>query len=149
MSIQGLDLQKVDGTATNASSFNRDLDHYTVTVTGGETFRADGQSPALDAAGDPVNKEQYLFNKMVEVVSLKAQPILLAITGGLGTGRTVFTFVTEHSQLWSESGNTAAESLNTVLEAEILALANDADTQIFSTGPFAVTITYSALVAAV
>lgn len=147
MSLQGLDQHKVDGSATQASSFNRDLDHYTVTVTGGLTFRADGQSPALDSVGDPIDDEQYLFNKMIEVVSLKAQPILLAITGGTGTGRTVFTFVTEHSQLWQESGNTAAELLDTVLTTEINLLTNDADVVLFNT--FAVTITYSAFVAAV
>ena len=147
MSLQGLDSHKVDGNATTAESFNRNLDFYTVTVTGGLTFRADGQSPALDSAGDPVNAEQYLFNKMIEVISLKAQPILLAITGGTGTGRTVFTFVTEHGQLWSESGNTDAESLDTVLQTAILALTNDADTQLFAS--FATTITYAAAAAAV
>lgn len=143
MSLQGLDLQKVDGRASPAESFNRDLDFYTVVVTGGETFRADGQSPALDSVGVPVNQEQYLFNKMVEVISLKAQPILLSIIGGLGTGRTTFNFVTEHRALWTEGGATdaKAESLDTVLTAEILAIEDDAGNQIYSTGPFAVTVT--------
>lgn len=140
MSLNGLDRNKVDGTANPAESFNRDLDFFTVTVTGGLTFRSDGAA-GLDDAGVPNDAEQYLFDKMVELISQKAQPIVL--TGGT-TGSTVFNFIVEHSKLWTEAGATdpKAESLDTVLQDGILALLDDSDAQLYAT--FATTVVHSA-----
>jgi len=146
MSLNGLDRNKVDGTANPAESFGRNLDFFTVTVTGGLTFRADAPagSAGLDDDGNPNNAEQYLFDKMIELISQKAQPIVLAVVG-TGTGRTVFNFIVEHPTLWTESGNTdpKAETLDTVLQNGILALRNDADAQLYAT--FATTVAYSAV----
>lgn len=140
MSLNGLDRNKVDGTANPAESFNRPLDFFTVTVTGGLTFRSDGPA-GLDDDGVPNDAEQYLFDKMVELISQKAQPIIL--TGG-GTGSTVFNFVVEHPTLWTEAGATdpKAETLDTVLQDGILALADDADNQLYAS--FATTVAFSA-----
>ena len=140
MSLNGLDRNKVDGTANPAESFNRPLDFFTVTVTGGLTFRSDGAA-GLDDDGVPNDAEQYLYDKMIELISQKAQPIVL--TGG-GTGSTVFNFIIEHPTLWTEAGATdpKAESLDTVLQDGILALEDDDDNQLFNT--FATTIAYSA-----
>jgi len=139
MSLNGLDRNKVDGTANPAESFNRNLDFFTVTVTGGLTFRSDGAA-GLDDDGVPVDAEQYLFDKMIELVSQKAQPIVL--TGGT-TGATVFNMIIEHSGLWTEAGATdpKAESLDTVLQDAILALSDDADNQLFAT--FATTVAHT------
>ena len=140
MSLNGLDRNKVDGTANPAESFNRPLDFFTVTVTGGLTFRTDGAA-GLDDDGVPNDAEQYLFDKMIELLSQKAQPIVL--TGGT-TGTTVFNFIVEHPTLWTEAGATdpKAESLDTVLEDGILALEDDNDNQLFN--GFLVSIAYSA-----
>ena len=139
MSLNGLDRNKVDGTANPAESFNRDLNFFTVTVTGGLTFRSDGVA-GLDDDGVPLDAEQYLFDKMVELISQKAQPIVL--TGGT-TGSTVFNFIVEHPVLWTEAGATdpKAESLDTVLQDGILALEDDNDNQLYAT--FATTVVFS------
>lgn len=139
MSLNGLDRQKVDGTANPAESFNRPLDFFTVTVTGGLTYRSDGAA-GLDDAGVPNDAEQYMYDKMIELISQKAQPIIL--TGGT-TGSTVFNFVVEHPTIWTEAGATdpKAETLDTVLQDGILALLDDADNQLYTS--FAVTIAYS------
>jgi len=143
MSLNGLDRNKVDGTANAAESFNRPLDFYTVTVTGGLTFRSDGAA-GLDDDGVPNDAEQYMYDKMVELISQKAQPIVL--TGG-GTGSTVFNFIVEHPTLWTEAGATdpKAESLDTILTDGIQALADDADNVLYAS--FDVTIGYSATLA--
>ena len=105
-----------------------------------ETFRSDG-SAGLDDDGVPNDTEQYLYDKMIELISQKAQPIIL--TGG-GTGSTVFNLVVEHPTLWTEAGATdpKAESLDDVLTDNIKLLADDADNLLYPT--FAVVIAYSA-----
>ena len=126
------DFNKVDGLSQPAESFSGDLDFFTVTV-GGTTpgsVRSDG-TPGIDDAGDPNDLEQHLFDKLVEAISQKAQPIIL--TGGT-TGTTVFNVVVEHSTVWTEAGATdnKAESLDTVLEAIVTNTKNDAGTAVFS-----------------
>lgn len=139
MSLNGLDRNKVDGTANPAESFNRPLDFFTFTVSGGPTWRTDGAA-GLNDDGTPVDAEQYLFDKMIELISQKAQPIVL--TGGT-TGSTVFNMIVEHPTLWTEAGATdpKAESLDTVITDGILALSDDADNQLY-TG-FALAVVYS------
>ena len=140
MSLQGLDQGKNNFTANPGESFNRNLDFFTVTVTGGATFRSDGAT-GLDSDGVPNDAEQYLFNKMVELIEQKAQPIVL--TGGT-TGSTVFNFIVEHPVLWTEAGATdlKAESLDDVLTNGILALEDDNDNQLYA--GFGVTVAWSA-----
>lgn len=140
MSLNGLDRNKVDGTANPAETFNRPLDFFTLTVSGaGATWRSDGAA-GLDDVGVPNDLEQYLFDKMIELISQKAQPIIL--TGG-GTGSTVFNFVVEHPTLWSEAGATdpKAESLDTVITDGILALKDDADNVLYTN--FALAVVFS------
>ena len=144
MSLNGLDRNKVDGTANPAESFNRPLEFFTITVTGGLTFRSDASAggSGLDDDGVPNDAEQYLYDKMIELISQKAQPIIL--TGG-GTGSTVFNFVVEHPTLWTENPvvtDPKAESLDVVLTDGIQALEDDNDNQLFAS--FAVTVAFSA-----
>jgi hypothetical protein len=137
MSLNGLDRNKVDGIASPAQSFNRSLDFYTVTTSGAggngnNTWRSDlgAGGSGLDDAGDPNNLEQYLFDKMVEIISQTAQPIIL--TGG-GTGSNVFSFVVEHPAVWIESDlATTGESLSTQLQTAIRALTDDADAVLYA-----------------
>ncbi len=126
------DFNKVDGASGPAESFVGDLDFITVTVggSGPGSIRSDG-SPGIDTDGNPNDDEQHLFDKLVEAISQKAQPIIL--TGGT-TGTSAFNVVVEHSTLWTESGATdaKAESLDTVLEAIVTNTKNDAGTAVFS-----------------
>ena len=98
--------EKVNGTSTAGEFFNRDLDFFTVSSTA--VLASDG------AVGDAA---QDLFDQHVEVISQKAQPIIL--TSVSGTGPYVFSFAVEHPGLWTEAGATdpKAESLKDVLEA--------------------------------
>ena len=126
------DFNKVDGASGPAESFSGDLDFITVTVggTGPGSVRTDG-SPGIDEDGNPNDAEQHLFDKLVEAISQKAQPIVL--TGGT-TGTTVFNAIVEHNTIWTESGATdeKAESLDTVLEAIVTNTKNDAGTAVFA-----------------
>lgn len=139
MSLQGLDQGKAHFTSAPAESFNRNLDFYTITVAG-QTFRSDG-STGLDSTGVPNDAEQYLFNKMIEVIEQKAQPIVL--TGGT-TGSTVFNFIVEHPTLWKEAGATdpKATNLKDDLENAILALEDDSNAQLYA--GFVATVAWSA-----
>lgn len=145
MSLNGLDRNKVDGTANPAESFNRDLDFFTVEVTGGLKFRVDGAA-GLDDDGVPVDAQQYLFDKMIELISQKAQPIVLSVVGS-GVDRVIFNFIIEHHGLWTEAlpagPDPKAETLDTVLQEGILALEDDNDNQLY--GSFATTVTYSSI----
>lgn len=126
------DFNKVDGTSNPAESFSGDLDFITVTVggSGPGSVRSDGEA-GVDEDGVPRDAEQHLFDKLVEAISQKAQPIIL--TGGT-TGTSVFNVIVEHSTLWTESGATdaKAESLDTVLEAVVADFADDAGNNVFS-----------------
>lgn len=148
MSLNGLDRNKVDGTANAAESFNRPLEFFTVTVEGGLKFRADGpqdpRQPVLDDDGVPNDTQQYLFDKMIELISQKAQPIVLSVVGS-GADRTVFNFIVEHPTLWKENPavtDPKAEFLDDVLQDGILALSDDADNQLYAS--FATTIAFAA-----
>lgn len=95
---------KVDGVSGPAETLVGDLDFFTIATTG--SLASDG------AVGDT---DQALFDKFVETISMKAQPIILsAVTGG-----NTFKFAVEHTGMWTESGATAsnAVSLKTDLEA--------------------------------
>ena len=97
---------KVNGTSTAGEFFNRNLDFFTVSTT------------AVLASGGAVgDADQDLFDAFVEVISQKAQPIIL--TGVTGAGPYVFNFAVEHSVLWTEASATdpKAESLKDTLEA--------------------------------
>jgi len=126
------DFNKIDGASGPAESFSGDLDFITVTVGGSSpgAIRSDG-SPGIDENGDANDEQQHLFDKLVEAISQKAQPIIL--TGG-GSGTSAFNVVVEHSTLWTESGATdaKAESLDTVLEAIVTDTKNDAGTPLFA-----------------
>lgn len=106
---------KVDGVSQPAETLVGDLDFFTVTVggSGPGTVRSDG-SAGLDANGVPNDAEQFLFDKIIEAISQKAQPVLL--TGGQ-TGTTVINVAVEHTTLWTEAGATdgKAETLDTVI----------------------------------
>lgn len=96
---------KVNGTTSAGEFFNRDLDFFTVSSV--DALASDG------AVGEA---DQDLFDQMVEVISQKAQPIIL--TAVTGSGPWVFNFVIEHPKLWSEvtGAGAAAESLKDLLE---------------------------------
>lgn len=98
--------EKVNGTSTAGEFFNRDLDFFTVST-----------NAALASDGAVGDADQDRFDAFVEVISQKAQPIIL--TGVTGSGPYVFNFAVEHGKLWTEAGATdpKAESLKTALEA--------------------------------
>ena len=133
------DFNKIDGASGPAESFSGDLDFFTINIggSGPGSVRSDG-SPGIDTDGNPNDDEQHLFDKLVEAISQKAQPIIL--TGG-GSNTTVFNVVVEHSTLWTEAGATdgKAETLDTVLEAIITDTKNDAGTAVFSGTTISVT----------
>jgi len=141
MTLQGLDNQDVNSTANPAESFNRNLDFFTITVSGG-TWRSDGVG-GVDGENKsaPNDAEQYLFDLIIEGISQKTQPVVL--TGG-GTGSTVLNFISEHTALWTEAGATdpKAETLKTVLDDMIAAASDDDDSQLFA--GVSVAIAYSA-----
>lgn len=94
---------KVDGVSGPAETLVGNLDFFTIATT--SALASDG------AIGDT---DQALFDKFIETISMKAQPIILsAVTGG-----TTFKFAVEHTGMWSESGATdsKAVSLKTKLE---------------------------------
>ena len=125
------DSNKVDGTANPAESLVGDLDFFTVTVSGSGpgTYRSDGAA-GIDTDGVPNDAEQFLFDKIIEAISQKAQPVLL--TGGT-TGSTVINVAVEHTTVWTEAGATdaKAETLQTVITDVKNAVRDDAGNQQF------------------
>ncbi len=110
------DFNKVDGQSGPAETFSGDLEFVTITV-GTLTVRSDG-TPGIDSAGVPNDLQQFLFDKIVEVVNQVAQPIVL--TGGT-TGETVINMIVEHNSVWSESPNTTT---GPSLAADLLAMSD-------------------------
>lgn len=94
---------KVDGTSKQSEALVGDLDFFTVSTT--SNIASDG------AIGDA---DQDLFDKFVEVISQKGQPVLMSAVDS-----NAFNFAVEHNSLWTESGadDAKAETLKTVLEA--------------------------------
>jgi len=126
-----VDYNKVDGASGPAESFSGDLDFFTVTVGGTSpgSVRSDGE-PGVDSDGNANDEEQHLFDKLVEAISQKAQPVIL--TGGT-TGTTTFNVVVEHSTAWTEAGATdsKAESLETILQAVVADTTNGVGDALF------------------
>jgi len=137
-----VDFNKVNGVARPGETLVGDLDFFTITVSGG-TVRSDGAagvSAGVDLNGVPHDAESYLFTKIMEAVSSKTQPVIL--TGG-PTGTTVINMVAEHNTVWTEAGATdpKAESMATVINNVISALADVAGNPLYSGVSVAVTST--------
>ncbi len=131
------DFNKVDGTANPAETFSGDLEFVTIVVSN-LTVRSDGQA-GITSAGVPNDLEQFLFDKIVEVVSQVAQPIVL--TGGT-TGTTTINMIVEHNSVWSESPNTTnGPTLAVDLKAMADAFADDGGNTLLAAATFAVVIT--------
>lgn len=105
---------KVNGTTVSAESLSGDLDFFTV-----QTL------VQISSTGAITDAPQIRFDKLVEKIQLRAQPVVLsavatrtaAASEFLGTnltsgGETVyyFKFAVEHSDVWTESGNSDTKS---------------------------------------
>lgn len=131
------DFNKVDGTSNPAETFSGDLEFITIVVST-LTVRSDGPA-GIDSVGVPNNLEQFLFDKIVEVINQVAQPIVL--TGGT-TGTTTINFIVEHNSVWSESPNTTeGPSLAVDLKSMVDAFADDGGNKLLTTATFVVTVT--------
>lgn len=132
------DSNKVDGVSQPAESLVGDLDFFTVTIGGTNpgTVRSDGEA-GIDVDGVPNDAEQHLFDKIIEAIGQKAQPVLL--TGG-GTGTTVMNVAVEHTTVWTEAGATdaKAETLQDVITDVKNAVRDDAGNQQFVDSTIAV-----------
>lgn len=136
-----VDFNKVDGETQAAESLVGDLDFFTLTITSAQTI-ATGGEPGVDDLGVPLDLEQFLLDKMVEVISQKAQPVLLA----LGSNK-ILNVAVEHTALWTENAlqtDPKAESLDAALTAVVLAVADEAGNVQYP--GFAVTIVFAATI---
>lgn len=107
---------KVNGVATSAESLTGNLDFFTV-----QTL------VEIKSDGTITEDAQKRFDKLVETINLRGQPVVLSGVGTriaeagefLGTnatagGETVyfFKFAVEHSGLWVEAGNTDEKAVS-------------------------------------
>ena len=123
------DFNQVDGVVQPAETFSGDLDFFTITIggsfTGGDsnsaTMVANGAA-GVDSVGVPKSHPSMLLSLIVEVISQKGQPIILALSSS-----TVLNIVVEHSTMWTEAGasDSKAESLATAFQVVLDAFADD------------------------
>lgn len=114
---------KVNGTSFPKEFLTKNMDFFTVRTT---------QDITVDGSNDPADVSQQRLDKLVETISLRAQPVILGEvvvetetapvsdlpeTQSLSTGDsvTVYTirFATEHRAAW-EDADTLAEALDGV-----------------------------------
>lgn len=96
--------EKVDGTSFQRESLVGNLDFLTIVT-----------DATITSSGEVGDAAQDLFDQYVEVISQKAQPVLMSpVTGG-----NTFNFAVEHNSLWTETGadDVKAITLKEELEA--------------------------------
>lgn len=136
------DYNKVDGTSNAAETFSGDLEFVTIAISN-LTVRSDGEAgkdAGIDEDGFPNDLEQFLFDKIVEVINQVAQPIVL--TGGT-TGTDTINFIVEHNSVWSESAGAGAAAPTLAVDLKTMAdrFEDDKGNNPFAAATFVVTIT--------
>jgi len=135
-----VDDNRVDGGVEPAETLVGDLDFFTVTITSAQTIAtvATKGVAGVDAAGVPVDLPNFLLETMVQAISQKAQPVLLALASNK-----ILNVAVEHSTLWIEAGATdpKAELLDDVITNTVLAVADAAGNVIYP--GFAVTVAFA------
>lgn len=118
---------KIHGNSFEAEALTGGLDLYTITTTldinpvGVEVEPGTFDPDYFPLNGGTLNGAQR-FNKLIQLISTRAQPVILggvASTGG-DTPTYSFTFYIEHPSAWEQNGDnlhpTLAETINGVLD---------------------------------
>lgn len=89
---------KVNGRVSAGEFVGRNMDFF--------TFSSDVNILPLNASGNA--NSQKALDKLVEVISLRGQPVLLGTPYSAGGGQFAVKFATEHSGAWTAAALKAA-----------------------------------------